>query len=105
MNGMRKYALWVMPEGEVFSLLEQTIRDFGERYSTPIFEPHVTLIGGISGSEEEVIAETFKLSKNLRPFTVTLGKIDSLDEYHRCLFLSVEETEAILGANLEARCL
>ncbi|MEW6571155.1 MAG: hypothetical protein AB1390_08275 [Nitrospirota bacterium] len=49
MNVMNKYALWIMPEGEAFSVLQQTIRDLSEMYVSrtrfiTAFEPDVRRI-------------------------------------------------------------
>ena len=91
-----------MPSGEVDHRLAETIRRLNARFSTPRFEPHVTLLGGLAGPREEIIAKTSALSALLRGYEIRLTTLDYLDEYFRCLFIRVEETETVMDANRKA---
>ena len=105
MTRSKGYSLWFMPCGEVRELLAQTILRLSKEHSTPRFEPHVTLLGELLLSEEETLSQTLRLSSLIRPQGIRLGPVDYLDEYFRCLFVRVEETEAIMNANASARTL
>ncbi len=97
------YSLWVMPSGEVYTRLAQTILQLSAEHSTPAFEPHVTVLGGVLGDEEEIASRCLELSRALRPYEVRLASVDYRDEYFRCLFLRAEETEDVREANRKAR--
>lgn len=99
----RGYSLWLMPMGDLRERLSETIRRLAGLYSTPTFEPHVTLIGGLAMAEEEVRAKTRELSARLRPFEIRLGRADYSYEYFQCLFLRVEHTQPLLEAHFDAR--
>lgn len=94
----KRYSLWIMPAGDVYDRLKDIILRLSLKYSTPRFEPHITLIGGLSGSEEEILSRISRLTASLRPFTVKLTKTEYLDEYYRCLFLRAKETDDLLNA-------
>jgi len=97
------YALWLTPEEPMFSLLAGEISRLSQEYSTPRFDPHVTLLSGITTPEEEALAKSASLTGRLKPFRIELGEIGYLDEYFRCLFVSVVPTSPILKAHQAAR--
>ncbi len=96
------YSLWLMPSGDVYDKLTEIISRLSKMYSTPVFEPHITLIGGIEVSEEEIISKTSELASIIKPFEIRLDKMDMLDEYFKCLFVRIEP-ESIMKANMKAR--
>lgn len=97
------YSLWLMPEGEVYKRLNTLISRLSEEYSAPDFSPHVTLIGQVIGPEEEIISRTSELASFIEPYEIKLTGTGFLDEYFRCLFVRVEETAEVMGANSRAR--
>ena len=97
------YHLWLKPGGQVYDILAETIRTLAEKFDAPIFEPHVTLLGGLAGSEVEHLRRTKELAGTLRAFHITLAEARYRDEYFRCLFRLVEQTPAVMEANLSAR--
>src|SRR5208337_2649697 len=98
----KRFSLWLKPTGEVYLTLANLIFDLSKEYFSPRFDPHVTLLGELTGSYEEIESRTSKLSANLRPYTIKLTRIEYLDEYFRSLFIRVEETEDAIEANLRA---
>lgn len=103
MRTAKGYALWLMPSGDSYEILAQTILRLSRQYSTPFFEPHVTLLGGLLEPEEAVLSKTRQLAALVRPFGISLGSVDSQDEYFRCLFIRAKKTEALMQANSRAR--
>ncbi len=97
------YSLWLMPSGKSHSDLVSIIGNLAKTHSTPVFEPHVTLLWPITGTETEIIAKTQKLASFLVPFSVELGKPDWTAEYFRCIFLNAEKTDMLMGSNLKAQ--
>jgi len=97
------YSLWLMPTGEVRQRLAGTILDLSREYATPVFEPHVTLVGGIVGPAREVVSKMKDLARRIPPFTARLTVVDGLDEYFRCLFVRLAATHPIMRANKAAR--
>jgi len=98
-----RYSLWLMPKGEVRRRLAEAILDLSGKYSTPAFEPHVTLAGSIVGPAREVESKIKDLARRIPPFTVRLTTVEGLEEYFRCLFVRVAQTHPIMSANKAAR--
>ena len=92
-----------MPSGEAYTKLKNLISQLSEKYSTPVFEPHVTLIGSVLGPEDEILSKTSKLASVIEPYRIKLRKIGYLDEYTKWLFIKAEKTDEVMNANLKAR--
>jgi 2'-5' RNA ligase len=103
MPRLKGFSLWLMPSGEVYKRLYSLILQLGRKYNTPIFEPHVTLIGEVQGDEETLILKTIKLASLIKSYKIELNTVEFLDDYFRCLFLRVRETDEVMKANKEAR--
>jgi 2'-5' RNA ligase len=100
---MTPYSIWFMPTGKINDELSEVVSRLSRQFSTPVFPPHLTLIGNLNGSAAELTAQTQQLSERLEPFVISLGAVGFLDEYFRCLFLRAEATPALLEANRQAR--
>jgi 2'-5' RNA ligase len=99
----QRYALWLMPTGEVHEQLERILHELSARFAAPEFPPHVTLLGGIVGPRCEVLSKAASLAARIRPFAVRLGELRCLDEYFRCLFVRAARTTPLLNAHKVAR--
>jgi 2'-5' RNA ligase len=96
------FSIWLMPPGELHERLSGLIATLGRRLGTPVFEPHVTLLGGIEQPRETVLASAASLAEGLRPFEVRLGGADHRPEYFRCVFLTAEG-DALRAAHARAK--
>ncbi|KKT58593.1 MAG: hypothetical protein UX91_C0006G0130 [Candidatus Amesbacteria bacterium GW2011_GWB1_47_19] len=60
------YTLWMIPPPEIKKVLEDVIRELGDKYKGPYFEPHMSLIYGDHQMKlREKIASEVKLPANL----------------------------------------
>jgi 2'-5' RNA ligase len=105
MTGTKEYSLWIIPPGNVFERLTEVISRLSQHYSTPYFEPHVTLLGDLLLPEEEMLSKTAELTGLIRPFTLHLTTVSYLHEYFRCLFIKVAKTEEVMEINQKTRTL
>lgn len=90
------YSLWLMPEGQTALRLQKLIARLSHEYSTPRFEPHVTLIGECDMSETAVLAKTKELASKIQPFDIRLNRIEYLDRYFQCVFIKAEKTHHLM---------
>lgn len=96
-------SVWLVPLGDVCDQLAHLIMQLSQEYASPLFPPHVTLLGGLSGAEQDIIARARQLAAQIEPFQAQLGSVDYLDNYHRALFVRLQETGPLLAANRTAR--
>lgn len=86
------HSLWLMPTGKAYDKLSGLIKRLAEEYSTPLFEPHVTLLGEAMQSEDDVLKRAEQFASGQNPFPITLNSVDYSDFYFRTLFVRAERT-------------
>ncbi|MFB0515661.1 MAG: 2'-5' RNA ligase family protein [Candidatus Neomarinimicrobiota bacterium] len=97
------YSLWFMPRGTLYRSLEYTIARLSQAWGTPRFEPHVTLLGALTGLDEKIIQQTARLAGLLQSPTIQLTSLSGSETYFRCLYIRVEPTAEVLAIHQQAR--
>jgi 2'-5' RNA ligase len=103
MAAERTYSLWLMPTGAVAQRFAQLIGQLARRYASPVFPPHVTLVGSIKAREEEMIGKTRELASLIHAFPIRLNTIAFTDAYYRALYVQAEPSTTLLAAYQQAR--
>ena len=99
------YSLWLVPERgtETYEFLDKLIRNVATQYRTPVFDPHVTLLGGVGGNEQGICEKTRLLAEKLAPYELRLGEVGSNGTYFQILFSRIEQTPAAMNVNAVAQ--
>ena len=97
------YSLWLMPTGETYDRLSGLIGRLAREYGAPLFEPHVTLIGEVVQSEQDVLRKVEQLASGQKPFTIKLNKVDYQDFYFRTLFARADKTNPLQALHDRAK--
>ena len=98
------YSIWLEPEGNLKGRLNKVIQTLAQENGTPVFEPHVTLIGGMEGSEADIKRNTESLALKMKPFSIELtGQIGCEETWQKAVFVCVRETDPVMEANRLAR--
>jgi len=92
------YTLWLMPDKDAYQKLSKLIVDLSTTHDTPEFEPHVTLLSGITDELDLAIEKAEDLANNISPVSATLTRIEFLELYYRCLFFCTNESEELMNA-------
>ena len=82
------YSIWLMPDGKYASSVSKIINDISKKYNTPIFKPHVTLIGDCEKEKCDKIYFIFK-KKKIKPIEIILKDFDYKDSFFQCLYIKV----------------
>ncbi|MDB2252219.1 2'-5' RNA ligase family protein [Halorubrum ezzemoulense] len=102
----RTYSLWLVPGTETTARrqLRATITELAERYEdAPVFEPHVTVIGGIDGERGALKETTRTLAARIAPLELTFEGVRWSTTRHQCVFLLVEPTLELLDLRRSAQ--
>ncbi len=95
MNPLDEYSIWLKPTSESFLKLKNLIGKIAEETDSPVFEPHVTLVGGIKNDQESVL----NILRSIRPYTIplylTLDSVGISDSYYKSLFLHCTNSEPL----------
>lgn len=99
------YSLWLVPEkdSQAYRLLSKYIQSLAVKHKSPLFEPHITLLGGIQDSEENIRKKTLKLLGVLTSLEIHTRDIGSCESYFQALFLKVALTKEILQTYEKSR--
>ncbi len=89
-------SLWLMPTGELTTRINATIQRLAHTYASPLFPAHLTLVGPIAQSADEINQKARQLAQAQPAFTVTLDSIDYQDFYYRALFIKAQKVPALL---------
>lgn len=89
------YSLWLIPSGSSYEKFSNLIKRLAAEYNAPLFEPHVTLLGGAMQSEEDVLRRAKQLASGQKPLPITLRSVDYQDFYFRTLFVRGDITESL----------
>jgi 2'-5' RNA ligase len=95
----RTYSLWLVPGTETTARrqLRATITRLADRYEdAPVFEPHVTVVGGIDGERGALEETTRTLAARTTSLELTFGGVRWSTTRHQCVFLLVEPTLELL---------
>lgn len=98
MDHNQTHSLWLSPFGEPKFLVQDRIKKLSDRYSSPLFEPHVTLLGGLHTGVTELVQLTDTLAGSLRPFDIVLTDAGYTDTFFQSLFIHVAKSEELLNA-------
>lgn len=62
------YSIWLVPEPDedFYKRVAAEIQHWAPKHNGPLFPPHVTLIGGITGTKGDVLSKSESLAKQLR---------------------------------------
>ena len=97
------YSLWLMPRGRIAEELQKLIADLSMKYKTPVFQPHVTLIGELNLPKARAVNRTKELVDRITPFEIRLAEVSYLEEYFRCIFINARKTRDLTNAH-ETAC-
>mmetsp|Transcript_5493 Transcript_5493/g.18579 ORF Transcript_5493/g.18579 Transcript_5493/m.18579 type:complete len:240 (+) Transcript_5493:72-791(+) len=101
---MASWSVWLEPPpGRLRDQLQKLINDMSEEYGTPPFEPHVTLQGGISGTEEEVLEKTRELAGRLGQYSLRFSDLAVGDFFFQYVLLLMVQDPPVMEANRVAR--
>ncbi|KAF1329017.1 hypothetical protein FI667_g6397, partial [Globisporangium splendens] len=72
------YSLWVVPQADAERELADAISECASRLQTPSFLPHMTLLGGIVGiQEEDAIAKTKQVADAIQALNAKVRAVTS----------------------------
>lgn len=102
--GIQRYSIWLEPQGQLQNRLSRIIKQLSQEYGTPIFNPHVTLLGDIEGNEIDITRETKDLSTLLKPYIIELtGEVVCEEVWSRAMIVLAKQTPQVMQANESAR--
>lgn len=102
MSEVTRYALWLLPDEVASDTFRDVIVRLSGRYQGPRFEPHVTLLGWITGAEEQLTQITAQLAQQLRILNLQAAGFDGEQYYFRCFYTKLAVSQGLIEAHEQA---
>lgn len=96
---LKEYSLWLMPEGKEAKIIRRFFNDIHKHIKTVSFEPHVTLLGGLTLGEPQIIERINKLAAEISPFKISFTGVEGTENFYKSIFLKCKETQELMEAN------
>jgi hypothetical protein len=101
-----EYSLWLtLEEGTKASQrLQDVIFDLAALHEDAVvFEPHITVVGGVEGGRAALLETTRSLAAETPPLDVTFGDVRCSTTNRQCVFISVDPSIALFDTHRTAR--
>lgn len=99
---MDKHSLWLVPPEPHRGSLRRLIDEFATDCHAPSFEPHLTLVGDISASPDEIARCLKPVIDQTPSIDLRLGEVVNGASFFMSLYLEVEPTAELLGLQRQA---
>lgn len=100
---MNKYGFWVVPENEAYGEMQEVITKYSNEYKTPLFIPHMTIHTAVPSTDDQVVRDIKMAAENIKPFKLTVGRIESSTTPFQCVFARINTDANLLNAHLILR--
>ena len=98
-----KYSIWVIPPEPAFSILQRTINELAEKYGGPVFEPHMTILGNVSGELPEIEKKLKELASHIDKLELGLGPVSFSTTYFQSVLARVNSNAKLMQLNLDVK--
>jgi len=88
---VKGHSIWLLPEKQAFEYYQAVIHRLAKEAATPIFGPHITLLGQIPGPVNQIQKSLEKLLNDRKAFDLELDQIELSDTFYRSIILLVKE--------------
>jgi hypothetical protein len=96
------YHLWLKPHGAAHNVLDGVIRALARKLDGPVFEPHLTLLERLDGTEQEHLLRAEQLARQLTRIPISLTGLRFGDEYFRSLYMLVDPSPPVMSTRVRA---
>tara|TARA_B100000575_G_C22965066_1_gene557379 strand:- start:84 stop:605 length:522 start_codon:yes stop_codon:yes gene_type:complete len=86
----KAYSIWLIPNGENYIILKNTIIELSHIFKGIKFVPHVTVVSNLDYSEKFLSRKVEIIAKQVEPFNIEFNKIDYYNEFFQSFFISVK---------------
>lgn len=89
------FSVWLVPQKDDEEELTNTVNNLATEHSSPIFNPHLTLIGDVSVSYENLKSAVDETALNQSEFTVKSAGLNQSEAFFKTVFIEFEINETL----------
>ena len=88
-NITQPHSIWLCCDGDEHAALQDEIARLTRFSETPVFFPHMTLVGDFNGKPADTDEICAPVSMAAKPLTLEVGGVSTTDQYFMSLFLDL----------------
>ena len=86
------FSVWLVPQRKEEKELGKIVKDLAQKYNSPIFIPHLTLLGGMMINFDDLKSAVNKVFKEQKPFTIKKTKLNQSEKFFKTVFMELESS-------------
>ncbi|CDO96902.1 unnamed protein product [Coffea canephora] len=90
------YSVWGLPPEDLRPRLKKLMESLRSEFNGPEFEPHVTVVGAISLTENEAREKFNKACQGLKAYKAKVEKVATGTFFYQCVFLLLEPSPEVV---------
>jgi len=83
-------------------LLQSVVEQLARLHDGPSFIPHITLLSGLRGDEQSLVAKTHRLADEVEELHIELAGPEAGTTFFQCVYMRVFESDSLLQARQAA---
>jgi Cyclic phosphodiesterase-like protein len=92
----QQYSVWLVPSGVQYDSLRSLVCELAARYPSHCFIPHVTVVGDVPGTLDEITHRAETLARRTNVLEARLTSIEwTHGNYFRSFYVLIDETAAV----------
>lgn len=95
----QRFALWLLPANDSAARLGAIMQRLQQRWRTPVFPPHITLLSGSTADFDTLAARLPTIAASIAPQLLQVETMAMEAYYFRAFYLRLARTEEILAAH------
>ena len=96
------HSIWLIPESPEYHTYQELINNFSSRTGTPVFSPHITLLGQLPHDLDWLTSRFTTCFQQQRSLHISLHQVELQDRYFRSIVLNVASNPALQGMHAQA---
>ncbi|KDP21161.1 hypothetical protein JCGZ_21632 [Jatropha curcas] len=93
------YSVWAVPQEDVAERIKKLMDGLRSEFGGPQFEPHVTVVGAISLTEQDALDKFRSASDGVKAYTATVDRVVTGTFFYQCVYLLLHPTPEVVEAS------
>ncbi|XP_065877554.1 cyclic phosphodiesterase-like [Euphorbia lathyris] len=96
------YSVWAVPPEDVAQRITKLMEGLRSEFGGPQFQPHVTVVGAISLTEQHALDKFRSSCNGVKAYTATVDRVATGSFFYQCIYLLLHPTDEVVGASAQS---
>lgn len=92
------FSVWLVPQKNEEEYLSKIVKDLAIEHQSPVFTPHLTLLGGINTNFEDLKDAIDRTFDTIKPFKIKKTRLNQSELFFKTVFIEFELDEILQNA-------